>query len=44
MDRVASNFENCRKTLIEKGFHELLNEEKEFYEKTVSVISDFLIG
>ena len=44
MDSVAANFTNCRKTLIEKGFHELLNEEKEFYEKTVSAISDFLIG
>lgn len=43
-DRVAANFENCRKTLIEKGFHELLNEEKEIYEKTVSAISDFLVG
>ena len=41
---VAANFENCRKTLVEKGFHELLNEEKEFYEKTVSVISDFLVS
>ena len=41
---VAANFANCRKTLIEKGFHELLNEEKEFYEKTVSVISDFLVS
>ena len=41
---VASNLENCRKTLIEKGFHELLNEEKEFYEKTVSEISDFLLS
>lgn len=40
---VAANLENCRKTLVEKGFHELLNEEKEFYEKTVSVISDFLL-
>ncbi|MBO4711677.1 alpha/beta fold hydrolase [bacterium] len=44
MDMVSSNFENCRKTLIEKGFHELLNEEKEFYEKTVSAISDFLVS
>ena len=41
---VAENLENCRKTLIEKGFHELLNEEKEFYEKTISVISDFLLS
>ena len=44
MESVAANFASCRKTLIEKGFHELLNEEKEFYEKTISVISDFLIG
>ena len=43
-DFIASKFANCRKTLIAKGFHELLNEEKEFYEKTVSAISDFLIG
>lgn len=41
---VATNLENCRKTLIGKGFHELLNEEKEIYEKTVSAISDFLVG
>ena len=39
---VSENFENCRKTLIEKGFHELLNEKPEFCEKTVSAILDFL--
>ena len=43
-DLVASKFVNCRKTLIAKGFHELLNEKPEFFEKTVSVISDFLIS
>lgn len=43
-DRVAANFENCRKTLIEKGFHELLNEEDEFYEKTLAEIKAFLLS
>ena len=41
-DRIAANLADCRKTLIVKGFHELLNEETEFYEKTVSAILDFL--
>ncbi len=41
-DRVASNFADCRKIIVEKGFHELLNEKREFYEKTVSAIADFI--
>ena len=39
---VAANLENCRKTLIAKGFHELLNEKPEFFEETVKEISDFI--
>lgn len=41
---VAANLENCRKTLIAKGFHELLNEEDEFYEKTLAEIKAFLLS
>lgn len=41
-DRVAAKLADCRKTLISKGFHELLNEKPELYEKTVSAIVDFL--
>ena len=39
---VAANLENCRETLIAKGFHELLNEKPEFFEETVKEISDFI--
>ncbi len=41
-DFVASKFANCRKTLIAKGFHELLNEKPEFFEKTVKEILEFI--
>ena len=41
-DFVASKLANCRKTLIAKGFHELLNEKPDFFEETVKEISDFI--
>ena len=41
-DFVASKLADCRKTLITKGFHELLNEKPEFFEETMKEISDFI--
>ena len=41
-DFVASKFANYRKTLIAKGFHELLNEKPEFFEESVKEISEFI--
>lgn len=41
-DKIASLLKNCRKVIIPGAMHELLSEEKSYYDRTFGEISEFL--